>query len=102
MARVSFKSKDNIKPKNVGLEWSLLRHCSKYLLPYKKDLIVGLIPVPISVVCSIAFPWMIIQIIDRHLVTREIEGLPFWIALLVFIMVCNYIACNSRFTQRHV
>lgn len=102
MTQTNLKSRDNTKPKNVRLEWPLLRHFFQYLRPYKKDLIIGLIPVPISVICSIAFPWMIIQIIDRHLVTRDIEGMPFWIALLVLVMICNYLAntCYSYFLQR--
>jgi ATP-binding cassette subfamily B multidrug efflux pump len=102
MTETSLKPRDNTKPEKVRLEWPLLRHFFQYLRPYKKDLIIGLIPVPISVICSIAFPWMIIQIIDRHLVTRDIEGMPLWIALLVVIMIFNYLAntCYSYFLQR--
>ncbi|MFT4629621.1 MAG: ATP-binding cassette subfamily B multidrug efflux pump [Dinoroseobacter sp.] len=102
MTQPNLKPRDNPKPEKVRLEWRLLRHFFQYLRPYKKDLIIGLIPVPISVICSIAFPWMIIQIIDRHLVTRDIEGMSFWIALMVLIMICNYLAntCYSYFLQK--
>lgn len=80
----------------------LLNQFSRYLRPYKRELVIGLLPVPVSVFCSIAFPWLVIQIIDRQLVVGLWEGMPLWILLLSLVLVSNYVAntCYSYFLQK--
>lgn len=75
-----------------GIDVQLLRQFSRFLKPYRRELIIGLIPVPLSVLCSIALPWLIIQVIDRQLVTGQWQGMPLWIALLVLVLIVNYTA----------
>lgn len=84
------------------VDLKLLKRFSRYLRPYRRELIIGLLPIPISVLCSIAFPWLIIQIIDQQLVSGIWAGMPLWISLLCLVLVCNYLAntCYSYFVQK--
>ncbi|MFT5692014.1 MAG: ATP-binding cassette subfamily B multidrug efflux pump [Oceanicoccus sp.] len=93
---------DNVPQGKSWVDLKLLKRFSRYLRPYKRELIIGLLPIPVSVICSIAFPWLIIQIIDQQLVTGIWEGMPFWISLLCLVLVCNYLAntCYSYFVQK--
>ncbi|MFA7555096.1 MAG: ABC transporter ATP-binding protein [Spongiibacteraceae bacterium] len=77
---------------NSHLNREVLTHFFSYLKPYKRELIIGLIPIPVSVFSSIAFPWLIIQIIDQQLVTRQWQGMPMWIGLLILVLIANYTA----------
>ncbi len=92
----------NSRQRESWIDVKLLKQFSRYLRPYRKELIIGLLPIPISVTCSIAFPWLIIQIIDTQLITRLWEGMPFWIFLLSVVLVSNYLAntCYSYFLQK--
>jgi len=90
------------QPRKSWLDLGLLQHFFRFLLPYKRELIVGLVPIPLSVLCSIAFPWLIIQIIDQQLVNRQWQGMGLWLSLLALVLVTNYIAntCYSYFVQK--
>jgi ATP-binding cassette subfamily B protein len=74
------------------LEWQLLSNFAGYLRPYRRQVVIGLLPVPLSVFFSIAFPWLVIQVIDRQLVSGNWEGMPLWIALLLAVFIGNYVA----------
>jgi len=73
-----------------------------YLTPYKRDYILGLLPIPISVFCSIAFPWLIIQIIDQQLIDQKWQGMGLWLSLISFVLIANYISSSlySYFIQK--
>jgi len=88
--------------KKTWFDLGLLQHFSRFLVPYKRELIIGIIPIPLSVLCSIAFPWLIIQIIDQQLVNKQWEGMGLWLGLLALVLVTNYIAntCYSYFVQK--
>jgi ATP-binding cassette subfamily B multidrug efflux pump len=79
-------------PSRNKLDWGLLKHFLTYLHPYKRQVIIGFIPVPLSVFCSIAFPWLIMQVIDRQLVTGQWQGMSYWLVLLVTVFITNYAA----------
>jgi ATP-binding cassette subfamily B multidrug efflux pump len=83
-------------------DWKALSRFWPYLTPYKRELIVGLLPIPVSVLCSIAFPWLIIQIIDKQFVPGQWEGMPLWILLLSVVLIGNYTASTvySYFLQK--
>lgn len=71
--------------------WQDLR---PYILPYKKEYILGLLPIPLSVFCSIAFPWLIIQIIDRQLSPQEWDGMSIWLLGISVILLVNYLSSS--------
>ena len=79
-----------------------LVHFIPFIKAYRKDYLLGLIPVPISVFCNIAFPWIIIQIIDQQLVLKQWEGMSYWASLIVLVLICNYLSSSfySYFVQK--
>ena len=88
--------------KKAAFDLGLLQHFFRFLLPYKRELIIGLMPIPVSVLCSIAFPWLIMQIIDQQLVNKLWQGMGLWLGLLSLVLVSNYVAntCYSYFVQK--
>lgn len=77
-------------------------HFIPFIKVYQKDYFLGLLPVPISVFCNIAFPWIIIQIIDQQLVIKQWEGMSYWISLIVLVLICNYLSSSfyNYFVQK--
>jgi len=69
-----------------------LSHFLPFIKRYKKDYLLGLLPVPITVFCNIAFPWLIIQIIDQQLVVKQWEGMSYWVTLILLVLICNYLS----------
>ena len=45
-----------------------LKHFLRFVNPYKKTAWIGIAMLPLSVITSLLFPWLIIQVIDVHLV----------------------------------
>ena len=75
----------------------LWAHLLPYILPYKRHYLLGMLPIPLSVFCSIAFPWLIIQIIDQQLVPLKWQGMGLWLTLISLVLVCNY-ASSTLYT----
>jgi ATP-binding cassette subfamily B multidrug efflux pump len=69
-----------------------LKHFYHYASRYKKTAIIGLLMMPISVAANLLFPWLIIQVIDEHLTPGKFDGLMWLIALMLVVLVVNYIA----------
>jgi len=76
----------------VKFDWHLLRHFMGFLKPYKREVTIGLLPIPFSVAFSILFPWMIMKIIDTQLVAVNIDGLKWWALGLSLVLLGNYLA----------
>ena len=76
----------------VKFDWHLLRHFMGFLKPYKREVTIGLLPIPFSVAFSILFPWMIMKIIDTQLVAVNIDGLKWWALGLSLVLFGNYLA----------
>ena len=73
-------------------DWYLLRHFIGFLKPYKRQVIIGLLPIPFSVAFSILFPWMIMEVIDTQLVAVNVGGLKWWALALSLVLFGNYAA----------
>ena len=71
---------------------SVVRRFLNHFKPYRKQAILGISLIPVSVVFSILFPWMIMQVIDQQLVPAQYDGLMWWAAGLIAVLVGNYIA----------
>jgi len=69
-----------------------LKHFFEYAARYKKTAIIGLLMMPISVAANLLFPWLVIQVIDEHLTPGKYAGLMWLIAIMVVVLVFNYIA----------
>ncbi len=69
-----------------------LKHFFQYASRYKKTAVIGLLMMPISVAANLLFPWLIIQVIDDHLTPGKYDGLMWLIAIMLVVLVFNYIA----------
>lgn len=67
-----------------------LKHFLSFVAKYKKTAWLGIAMLPLSVVTSLLFPWLIIQVIDAHLVQGNSEDLWLHIFYLVVVLVINY------------
>jgi ATP-binding cassette, subfamily B, multidrug efflux pump len=63
-----------------------------FLKPYRSQVFVGAAGIPLSILCSVLFPWLIMHIVDTQVVTGETDGLIWWSALLLLVLVGNYFA----------
>jgi ATP-binding cassette subfamily B multidrug efflux pump len=72
--------------------WSVVRRFLGHFRPYRKQVALGVGLIPVSVVFSIMFPWLIMKIIDEQLVPGHTEGLMFATLALAGVLVGNYIA----------
>lgn len=75
-----------------SLDFAYLKHFYQYASHYKKSAIIGLLMMPISVAANVLFPWLVIQVIDEHLTPGKYAGLMFLIAIMVVVLIVNYIA----------
>jgi ATP-binding cassette subfamily B protein len=69
-----------------------LKHFFHYASRYKKTAVIGLLMMPISVAANLLFPWLIIQVIDEHLTPGKYAGMMWLIAIMLVVLVVNYIA----------
>jgi len=74
------------------LDWHLIRRFIAYLWPYRRHVAIGAIAVPLSILCSVLFPWLIMHIIDIQIVHGDFEGLYWWAGLLMLVLLGNYLA----------
>ena len=58
-----------------GVDVKYLKHFFKFAKKYKRSVILGSAMLPLSVITSLLFPWLIIQVIDVHLSQGDMDGL---------------------------
>ncbi|MFT6924548.1 MAG: ATP-binding cassette subfamily B multidrug efflux pump [Psychromonas sp.] len=75
-----------------SLDLKYLKHFYHYASRYKNTAMIGLLMMPISVVANVLFPWLVIQVIDKHLTPGKYEGLMFLIVIMLVVLMVNYIA----------
>ena len=68
-----------------------LKHFLGFAKKYKSSALLGIAMLPFSIITSLLFPWLIIQVIDVHLVQRNINHLWLDISCLVVVLIINYI-----------
>jgi len=68
-----------------------LKHFFSFARKYRGSALLGIAMLPLSVITSLLFPWLIIQVIDVHLVQGKMNGLWLHIFYLVVVLVTNYI-----------
>lgn len=76
--------------KSIDLEY--LKHFYHYASKYKKSALIGIAMLPISVAANLAFPWLIIKIIDEHLTLGIYAGLVNLIGFMLLVLIVNYLA----------
>lgn len=74
-----------------GVDLKYLKHFFKFAKKYKGSAILGIAMLPLSVLTSLLFPWLIIQVIDVHLIHGDMDGLLEYIFYLVAVLVASYV-----------
>ncbi len=68
-----------------------LKHFFSFARKYRASALLGIAMLPLSVITSLLFPWLVIQVIDVHLVQENMNGLWLHIFYLVVVLVINYV-----------
>ena len=63
-------------------DWELFQRFLVYVRPYWKSVVLGVATVPFSIAATLFLPWLLIQIIDEHVIPGDLEGL-FWMLFLM-------------------
>ncbi|OCH61634.1 ABC transporter ATP-binding protein [Vibrio splendidus] len=74
-----------------GVDLKYLKHFLKFAKKYKRSAILGIAMLPLSVITSLLFPWLIIQVIDVHLSHGDMDGLLEYVFYLVAVLVASYV-----------
>ncbi|MEZ8492092.1 ABC transporter ATP-binding protein [Vibrio splendidus] len=74
-----------------GVDLKYLKHFFKFAKKYKRSAILGIAMLPLSVITSLLFPWLIIQVIDVHLSHGDMDGLLEYVFYLVAVLVASYV-----------
>ena len=75
-----------------SLDLRYLKHFYLYAKSYKKPAFIGLMMMPLSIVCNLLFPWLIIQVIDTKLMAGQLGGLYTLIFWMIIVLCINYLA----------
>ena len=70
-----------------GVDLKYLKHFFKFAKKYKGSAILGIAMLPLSVITSLLFPWLIIQVIDVHLSHGDMDGLLEYVFYLVSLLL---------------
>jgi len=79
--------------KNVDIYY--LKNFFRFAKKYKNSAILGIAMLPLSVISSLLFPWLIIQVIDVHLVQGNMDDLWRHIFYLLAVLVINYLVDST-------
>ncbi|MEZ9958616.1 ABC transporter ATP-binding protein [Vibrio cyclitrophicus] len=74
-----------------GVDLKYLKHFFKFAKKYKGSAILGIAMLPLSVITSLLFPWLIIQVIDVQLSHGDMDGLLEYVFYLVVVLVASYV-----------
>ncbi len=74
-----------------GVDLHYLKHFYLFAQKYRRNALIGISMLPLSIITSILFPWLIIQVIDVHLAQGDMDGLITHSIWLLLVLVANYI-----------
>ena len=77
------------------VDFYYLKNFFKFAKKYKASAILGIAMLPLSVISSLLFPWLIIQVIDVHLVQGNMDDLWRHIFYLLSVLVVNYVVDST-------
>lgn len=89
-----------------GVDLKYLKHFFKFAKKYKGSAILGIAMLPLSVITSLLFPWLVIQVIDVQLSHGDMDGLLEYVFYLVAVLIASYVvdttyAYNLRKTGQY-
>lgn len=74
-----------------SVDIAYLKHFFQFAKKYRSTAFLGIAMLPLSVITSILFPWLIIQIIDVHLTNSDMDGLMLYVGYLILVLIASYI-----------
>ncbi|WP_117233144.1 ABC transporter ATP-binding protein [Vibrio maerlii] len=74
-----------------GVDVKYLKHFFKFANKYRSTTLIGIAMLPLTIVTSLLFPWLIIQVIDVHLTQGDMDGLLEYVFYLVLVLIASYI-----------
>ncbi|PMJ91531.1 ABC transporter ATP-binding protein [Vibrio sp. 10N.261.55.A7] len=73
------------------VDFKYLKHFSQFAKKYKRTALIGIAMLPLTVITSLLFPWLIIQVIDIQLSQNNMDGLLEYAFYLTVVLVVSYI-----------
>ena len=83
----------NLKPRILNKEvndWELFQRFLVYVRPYWKSVVLGVATVPFSIAATLFLPWLLIQIIDEHVIPGDLDGLFRMVVLMAGAVAVGY------------
>ncbi|MGR5062800.1 ABC transporter ATP-binding protein [Photobacterium sp. DNB22_13_2] len=74
-----------------GVDVKYLKHFFKFAKKYRRSALLGIAMLPLTVITSLLFPWLIIKVIDTHLTQGNMDGLLLHIFYLLIVLVVSYV-----------
>ena len=71
-------------------DWELFQRFLVYVRPYWKSVVLGVATVPFSIAATLFLPWLLIQIIDEHVIPGDLEGLFRMLFLMAGAVAVGY------------
>ncbi len=71
-------------------DWELFQRFLVYVRPYWKSVVLGVATVPFSVAATLFLPWLLIQIIDEHVIPGDLEGMFQMLFLMAGAVAVGY------------
>lgn len=74
-----------------GVDIQYLKHFLQFAKKYKRTAFIGIAMLPLTIMTSLLFPWLIIQVIDVQLSNGNIDGLLEYVFYLVVVLIVSYV-----------
>ena len=74
-----------------GVDIQYLKHFLQFAKKYKRTAFIGIAMLPLTIITSLLFPWLIIQVIDVQLSNGNIDGLLEYVFYLVVVLIVSYV-----------
>ncbi|MBT5086807.1 MAG: ABC transporter ATP-binding protein [Deltaproteobacteria bacterium] len=71
-------------------DWELFQRFLVYVRPYWKSVVLGVATVPFSIAATLFLPWLLIQIIDEHVIPGDMDGLFRMVVLMAGAVTVGY------------
>ena len=71
-------------------DWELFQRFLVYVRPYWKSVVLGVATVPFSIAATLLLPWLLIQIIDEHVIPGDLDGLFRMVVLMAGAVAVGY------------
>ena len=71
-------------------DWQMMQRFLSYWIPHRKWVFLGLAAIPFSVGATLLLPWLIISIVDDHLILGDFAGLVQIVIWMGIVIIAGY------------